>query len=472
MCTNAAASPALNEIAQLNDIDQLKTRLRATWMTGNYDLFARYMEPDAQLFYKHIGVEPGQSLLDVGCGAGQLALIAARAGARVTGCDISTNWIERARERAALEGLDVCFEEGDAEALPYNDGQFDVVASLIGAMFAPRPEVVSSELIRVCRPGGTIAMANWTARGFVGQMFKLISRYIAPSGMPSPLLWGDEAVVRERLGKGTTNLHCTVRFYQFEYPFPPERVVEFFRENYGPVSRAFASLAQEEQAQLKEDLVSLWTANNRDEVGGTLVDAEYLEVIAQRCDVTTDISTGRLGKQKQQGRRAELLADRIEEGAVRLEEYVRHLTAKEWKLPVVEGGKPGRTVGVVVHHVANMYPIEIEVAQKIAGGHPVTHITGDVINSLNGEHATEQANPSKADTLVLLRENSRQAANAVRNMTDAELDRAAPFSLSFGAPVTAQFVIEDHALRHSWHHLARIRKAVGQKELDPSLQLS
>jgi ubiquinone/menaquinone biosynthesis C-methylase UbiE len=458
MSTNAAASPTVN------DITQLKTRLKTTWMTGNYDVFARYMEPDAQLFYKRIDVQPGEQLLDVGCGAGQLALIAARAGARVTGCDISINWIERARERAALGHLDVHFEEGDAEDLPYADGQFDVVASLIGAMFAPRPDLVASELVRVCRPGGKIAMANWTAHGFVGQMFKLIAKYIAPGGMPSPLLWGDEAVVRERLGKATTNLRCTPRFYQFEYPFPPERVVEFFRENYGPIRRAFASLAPEEQAQLKAELVALWAAANRSEIGGTLVDAEYLEIIGHRSDVTTDISTGRLCKLGHHSRRAGLLADRIEEGAARLEEFARHLSEAEWNMPIIEGGKPGRTVGVVVHHVASMYPIEIGAAQKIAGGQPVTQITGDLVDSLNEKHASEQANPSKAETFVLLRENSRQGADAVRNMTDAELDRAAPFSLSFGAPVTAQFVIEDHALRHSWHHLARIRKAVGQKD--------
>lgn len=463
MSTIAVASPSVN------DVTQLKTRLKTTWMTGNYDVFARYMEPDAQLFYSRIGVQPDQQLLDVGCGAGQLALIAARAGARVTGCDISTNWLERARERAALEGLNVCFEEGDAEALPYPDGRFDVVASLIGAMFAPRPDLVSSELIRVCRPGGTIAMANWTARGFVGQMFKLISRYIAPNGMPSPLLWGDEAVVRDRLGKGTTNLRCALRFYQFEYPFPPERVVEFFRENYGPVSRAFASLAPEEQSQLKEELVSLWATNNRDETGGTLVDAEYLEVLAQRSDAATDISIGRLGKQKQHSRRSGLLADRIAEGAERLVEFARHLTEAEWNLPVIEGGIPGRTVGVVINHVASMYPIEIEAAQQIAGGHAVTQITTDVVDALNSKHAAEQAKASKSDTLALLRENSRQAADVVRNMTEAELDRAAPFSLAHGAPVTAQFVIEDHALRHSWHHLAGIRKAVGLKKFSSQL---
>ncbi len=466
MSTIAAASPTTK------DISQLKAGLKATWMAGNYAVFSRYMEPDAQIFFRRIGVQPGQQLLDVGCGAGQLALVAARAGARVTGCDISTNWLERARQRAALERLDVRFEEADAEALPYADGQFDVVTSLIGAMFAPQPNLVASELARVCRPGGTIAMANWTAQGFVGQMFKLISKYITPSGMPSPLLWGDEAVVRERFNKGILNVRCTPRFYQLEYPFPPETVVDFFRENYGPMSRAFASLDAQQQAELKAELVSLWKNNNRTEGNGTLVDAEYLEVIAHRGGVATEISTGRLSKLKHSSRRAEVLADRIEEGAARLEEFAHRLTDSEWNMQVIEGGRPGRTVGVVIDHVATVYPIEIELAQAIANGKTITHITWDAVNYLNGKHSTEKANPTKSETLELLRKNSAEAAAAVRNMTDAELDRAAPFSLSYGAPITAQFVIEDHALRHSWHHLASIRKAVGQKGINPSSLLA
>jgi SAM-dependent methyltransferase len=447
---------------------QLKAGLKTTWMTGNYDVFSRYMEPDAQIFYRRIGVERGQQFLDVGCGAGQLALIAARAGARATGCDISTNWLERARERATLEGLNVRFEEGDAEALPYKDGQFDVVSSLIGAMFAPQPDLVAAEMLRVCRPGGKIAMANWTAHGFVGQMFKLIAKYIAPNGMPSPLLWGDEATVRQRFSKGVLNVHCALRYYQFEYPFPPETVVDFFRENYGPMSRAFASLNNEDQAELKGELVALWKSNNRAEGNGTLVDAEYLEVLVRRGGETTEITDGRIGKHPHPGHRAEMLADRIEEGAARLEEFAMHLTDQEWSTPVVEGGKAGRTVGTVIHHVATVYPIEIELAKAIAGGNPVTKVTWNAVNQMNGKHAAEQVGPSRVETLMLLRKNSKEAADIVRDMSDAELDRAAPFSLSYGAPVTAQFVIEDHALRHSWHHLARIRKAVGNTRLTPS----
>src|SRR5262245_37973792 len=180
-------------------------------MTGDYDLFSRFMEKGAEVFFRRLCVKPGTRVLDVGCGAGQLALIAARAGAQVVGSDIATNWLEKARERAAAEGLQVVFEEGDAESLPYGDAQFDAVLSLLGAMFAPRPERVAAELTRVCRPGGIIAMANWTPGGFVGQMFKTISRHIAPSGMPAPVLWGDENVVRDRLREGIADLKLTRR---------------------------------------------------------------------------------------------------------------------------------------------------------------------------------------------------------------------------------------------------------------------
>ena len=276
-----AKEPQTN--AQKNaELDSLKSRLKTTWMTGDYDRFSRFMEKDAEQFFLRLGIAPGTRLLDVGCGAGQLALIACRAGAKVTGCDIATNWLEDARVRAAAEGLSVTFEEGDAESLPYQDAQFDAVVSLIGAMFAPRPELVAAELTRVCRPGGMIAMANWTPGGFVGLMFKTIAKHIAPSGMPSPVLWGDEATVRERLRAGIANLKLSRHDYHFEYPFPPDAVVEFFRANYGPMSRAFASLNGEGQEALRSELVSLWSAHNKAVDGTTKVNAEYLQVIANR----------------------------------------------------------------------------------------------------------------------------------------------------------------------------------------------
>jgi hypothetical protein len=159
-------------------------------------------------------------------------------------------------------------------------------------------------------------------------------------------------------------------------------------------------------------------------------------------------------------RRAESLASRIEEGASGLAAFVEGLSEVEWRTPVSLTDR--RSVGVTVHHVAIMYPIEIDAARAIASGKAVTDVTWEVVAQLNAKHAGDQAGVTKTVALELLRRNSREAAAAVRGFTDEDLDRAAPFSLSFGAPVTAQFVIEDHALRHSWHHLARIRAALGR----------
>ena len=159
-------------------------------------------------------------------------------------------------------------------------------------------------------------------------------------------------------------------------------------------------------------------------------------------------------------RRANQLADRIEEGAAGLAAFAAGLSEAEWQTPVSTTDR--RSVGIIVHHVASVYPVEVEVAQTIAKGQAITEVTWEAIAAMNAQHATDQGGATKEATLALLGENSRAAAAAVRAFTDEELDQAAPFSLSFGAPVTAQFVIEDHALRHSWHHLARIRKALGR----------
>ena len=270
--------------ATTTDIDALKTRLKATWMDGNYDYFSRFMESSAVEFLDRLGVEAGASLLDVACGSGQLSLVAARRGVRVTGVDIATNSILAARGRAASEGLDARFDEGDAEDLPYPDSSFDVVASIFGAIFAPRPERVAGELLRVCRPGGVIAMGNWTREGFIGQMFKTFARFIAPPGMPAPVLWGDEDVVRERFGAGVSDLRLTRVNYRFDYPFAPADVVEFFRKYYGPTTRAFSALGEADRAALRAELANLWASHNKaSDPARTIVDAEYLEVVGIRA---------------------------------------------------------------------------------------------------------------------------------------------------------------------------------------------
>ena len=203
------------------DMAVVKTRMKHAWEAGDYGTFATYMEPGAVDLLKVWGVEPGQRLLDVGCGAGQLALPAARMGLEATGVDIATNLVARARERAAAEGLGARFDEGDAEALPYEDDSFDIVASIFGAMFAPRPERVAAELQRVCRPGGRILMGNWTPTSFPAHMCKTVSRYVPPPNVPPPVLWGDEAVVRERLADAS-EIRVEKRLYsKWTYPFPP-----------------------------------------------------------------------------------------------------------------------------------------------------------------------------------------------------------------------------------------------------------
>ncbi len=265
------------------EMEALKARLKTTWMSGDYGHFAKYLEPSALDFLARLNATPGTRMLDVGCGAGQIAIPAARAGVQVIGVDIAANLIEQARERARAEGLNAQFEEGDAEMLPFADATFDLVVSLIGAMFAPRPDRVAAELIRVCRPGGRLVMANWTPAGHIGQMFQSIGKHVPPPPlMVSPVKWGDEATVRERFGEGIASLQLTKRFYAFRYPFPPAEVVEFFRVYYGPTNRAFAALDENGQAGLRRDLEELWTRNNQATDGTTAVDGEFLEVVAVR----------------------------------------------------------------------------------------------------------------------------------------------------------------------------------------------
>ena len=189
---------------------ELKQRLRASWIAGDFGQIAKLNAHEAEGFIRRINLKPGMKVLDVACGTGNQSIPAARTGAQVIGLDIAPNLLEQARQRAQAENLKVEFVEGDAEKLPYPAGQFDVVLSMFGAMFAPRPEVVASELKRVCRAGGLIAMGNWTPEGFVGQMFEITARHVPPPpGMQPPSLWGVEKVVAERLATGAEKLRAS-----------------------------------------------------------------------------------------------------------------------------------------------------------------------------------------------------------------------------------------------------------------------
>jgi ubiquinone/menaquinone biosynthesis C-methylase UbiE len=263
-------------------LEDLKQRMRATWMAGDFGKIAEYSAHGAQEFVDRLQIQPGIRVLDVACGTGNLAIPAARAGADVTGVDIALNLVEQARRRAAAEGVKAVFDEGDAEQLPYPDAHFDLVMSMFGAMFAPRPERVASELVRVCRPGATIAMANWTPDGFSGEMFRLGSRYVPPpEGIPAPTLWGDETTVRERLAGKVSKIETVKRRLALEYPFPPSEVVQFFLRHFGPVLVAFSKLDEARQAAYIADMEKLFRERNEAAGGDTLVHAEYLEVVAR-----------------------------------------------------------------------------------------------------------------------------------------------------------------------------------------------
>ena len=268
----------------LFDLDALKTKLRATWMAGDFGEIAKSYAIGAEEFVRGLNIQPGTRVLDVACGTGNLALPAARLGATVTGVDIAPNLLEQAREIAKREGLNIQFDEGDAEKLPYEDGAFDAVITMFGAMFAPRPELTAAELKRVCRPGGVIAMANWTPTGFIGQMFKIVASHVPPpAGVPSPLLWGSEDTVRERLAEGTSGVETSRRSVRFVYPFGPAETVEQFRVYYGPTFNAFNALDEDRRALLYRDMIQHWTTHNEATDGTTDVPSEYLKVVAVRA---------------------------------------------------------------------------------------------------------------------------------------------------------------------------------------------
>ena len=268
---------------QMGDIQELKARLKSTWMAGDFGKIAKSVEAHAEEFIARLKVIPKMRVLDVACGTGNTAIPAARAGATVTGVDIATNLLEQGRVRASREDLLIQFDEGDAEDLPYPDAYFDLVVSMYGAMFAPRPERVTSELLRVCRPGGEIAMANWTPGGFTGQLFKVSSTYVPlPPGMSPPLLWGDETTIRQRFSNGISELITNLIQVRIKYPFSIPDTVEYFRTYFGPTQKAFATLPNERQAAFRQDLEDLWGRHNRATDGTTEVESEYLEVLATR----------------------------------------------------------------------------------------------------------------------------------------------------------------------------------------------
>ncbi len=267
------------------DLAQIKAAMRAQWTAGDFGVVAKTVSAGAEAFANRLALEPGLRVLDVACGTGNLALPLARMGCQVTGLDLAPNLLMQARERAAAEHLEVSFDEGDAEQLPYADAQFDVAVTMFGAMFAPRPEVVALELARVLKPGGLLAMANWNPESFSAAMFRVSARHVSPPpGLPPPVLWGDDTTVHQRLAPHFHEIRTELIPIDFDLPTDAAGAVSFFRQYFGPTQVAFSRLDPEGQSAFARDLEALWSGANvaPDPSRSTLVHNEYRQVLAIR----------------------------------------------------------------------------------------------------------------------------------------------------------------------------------------------
>jgi SAM-dependent methyltransferase len=265
------------------DFAAIKTKQQGTWASGDYAVIGTTLQITGELLCEAVDVAAGERVLDVAAGNGNATLAAARRGAEVTATDYVPALLEGTRARAAAEGLGVEVREADAEALPFPDGRFDVVLSTLGVMFAPDQERTASELLRVCRPGGRIGLVSWTPDGFIGQMFKVVGRYVAPpAGIRSPLEWGTEARVGELLGTGVSSIAAQHRDFVFRYR-SAKHWLDTFRTYYGPTYKAFGALDDEAAADFERDLLALAAEHNTSGNETLRVPSEYLEVVATKA---------------------------------------------------------------------------------------------------------------------------------------------------------------------------------------------
>ena len=261
------------------DLAVLKTKQQAAWAAGDYAVIGTTLQIVGESLCEALDLRAGQRVLDVAAGNGNATLAAARRWCDVVSTDYVPALLERARARAGAEGLAVQFEQADAENLQYEDGAFDVVLSTFGVMFTPNQEQAAAEAARVCKPGGKIGLANWTPSSLVGEMFKLIGRYIPPApGMKSPALWGTGERLRELFGSRIAALQAPRRNFMFRYR-SPRHWLDTFRTYYGPMHKAFAALDAGKQESLAEDLLGLAQRFNSATDGSMVAPSEYLEAV-------------------------------------------------------------------------------------------------------------------------------------------------------------------------------------------------
>ena len=265
------------------DYTAIKARQHDTWASGNYAVIGTTLQIVGESLCEAVDVQAGERVLDVAAGNGNASLAAARRGADVTATDYVTSLLDLAQARAAGEGLTIDTERADAEALPFPDDSFDVVLSTFGVMFAPNQDRASSELVRACRPGGRIGLANWTPSGFIGQMFKTVGRYVSPpAGVRPPVEWGDEARLRDLFGSDIESLVVQRRQFVFRYR-SAEHLLETFRTYYGPILKAFSAVDDAARSALERDLLALANEYNTSSTGTLRVPSDYLEVVAVKA---------------------------------------------------------------------------------------------------------------------------------------------------------------------------------------------
>jgi ubiquinone/menaquinone biosynthesis C-methylase UbiE len=263
-------------------LNAIKEKQQKTWASGNYAVIGNQLVIMGELLCEAVDVHSGQKVLDVATGSGNTAISAARRYCDVTGIDYVPELIGHAKERAEAERLEITFEVGDAEDLPYPDASFDVVLSTFGVMFAPDQEKAADELLRVCRPGGKIGLANWTPDGWAGEFFRTVGKYVpTPPGIKPPPLWGTEERLRELFGEEVSSLEVKRRSYLFRYP-SVKHFVGHYRAYFGPIRKAFESLDEAGQESLARDLEELQGRWNTADDGTLVVPSEYLEVVAVR----------------------------------------------------------------------------------------------------------------------------------------------------------------------------------------------
>jgi ubiquinone/menaquinone biosynthesis C-methylase UbiE len=260
------------------DLDALKTRQHGAWSSGDYAIVGTTLQIVGEQLCEALDIRAGQSVLDVAAGNGNATLAAARRWCQVISTDYVPSLLERGRARASADGLSVEFREADAEALPFGDAAFDAVVSTFGVMFTPNQDRAASELLRVCKSGGKIGLANWTPEGFIGQVFKTLGKYLPPTGAKSPALWGTKARLDEMFASQAGDIQITRRDFAFRYR-SAEHFIDIFKTYYGPMLKAFAALDDTNQNNLKRDLLALIATMNRSGDATMVVPSEYLEVV-------------------------------------------------------------------------------------------------------------------------------------------------------------------------------------------------